>query len=388
MGQYDTSSTDSQGRTPLFAAVELGDTGLASFFLSRNATADPLDNQGISPLMLAVSKGDAAMSAILVNAGADIFRQYMKEDKNIAEKAFEGSEDLRNSLINNITVLLSNEDGDTLLHLAARQGNAEAADAIIRNGAQVNTKNQDGLTALDLAFQDKNQVNYAQTASVLIRRGGSTSTANELYTSFAPAVQSRNYNLRRSDGTTPLQYASSMGYIGYVSWLLVQGADINMKGASGSTALIEAARTGQIAVMQELLDSGADPNAEDASGNTCLHLAVPPDKQSEQFKLLIDYGADVNLKDDHGDSPLHILIELDRSPDNARLLLDAGADLTIHNIDGKTPLYTAVENERDEMIRLLLDYDANIFDADNNGLSPFEYALTNELDCVLLLITE
>ena len=65
---------------------------------------------------------------------------------------------------------LADKYGNTLLHFAARSGNVSIIKDLIRNGHEVNAKNNSGETPLDVAERYQN----TEAALELIRKGGKT----------------------------------------------------------------------------------------------------------------------------------------------------------------------------------------------------------------------
>ncbi|MDR3343163.1 MAG: ankyrin repeat domain-containing protein [Treponema sp.] len=356
LGKVDVHAVDSRGMTPLHWAAEIRDSKLATFFIAMGAEIDAVDKQGRTPLGISAEKHDAATAKVLVAAGADIHH------------AMPGA---TSPALIAITI-----NGDFLSALMT-------ADSI--RGTDAN-----GQTILDLALGLPDSKAHAEAAEQLILMGATSKSP--LFSYFAPGVRSSNYNIRITDGITPLHFAASEGYTGFIAFLIEKNADVNVKNSSGTTPLHEAARSGNIEAIQLLLDKGAAINAQDAKGNSVLHIAMPPTVHQQALSLFLSRGANPNLKDEHGDSPLHIMIILNRDVSIVKTLLNSRAsggraDVSIRNIDGKTPLYLAIQENRDNYIPLLLEYKSDVFAADNAGITPFERALREQSPLLPALIT-
>lgn len=384
-GKMDPRSTDEKGRTPLLRAAELRDAPLVSFFITLGTPVDQPDNGGRRALAIACAQNDPETVKNLVAGGANIFLKSSATDPSPAEQAFSQGGSLLSALMTKDTVRARSPDGETLLSMAVQRGNLEAVQSILALGAVVNERDGAGKTALDRAYEHGDSYQHALIAEVLVKAGGLSN--NQAYAYFAPAVRTWNYNLRYSDGLTPLHYAAREGQGGFVTLLLERGAEINAKSASGSTPLQEAVRTGQIGIMKQLLAKGADTNIRDAKGNTALHIVLPLQVRKEGIALLLSHGAKPNIRDDHGDSPLQIAIDLNMGVEIEKMLIDAGADVNNRNVEGKTPLHTAVEQDRMEYIPLLLQRGADIFATDTVGNTPFDGALQKNGEALKALIT-
>ena len=118
----------------------------------------------------------------------------------------------------------------------------------------------------------------------------------------------------------PLIYAIKDGHEEVVRELLDAGAEVNVHGPSGWTPLLGASDEGHETIARWLLERGADPNAADGDGDTPLFKAVAED-HPEVVRLLIEYGADVHQIDAHGGT----LLDLARNhAEISRMLREAG----------------------------------------------------------------
>ena len=83
-------------------------------------------------------------------------------------------------------------------------------------------------------------------------------------------------NAKDNDEETALMFASYWGHTGIVKLLLKNGADVSINAESKhskATALSLASEKGRIEIVKLLLKNGADVNAKSECGNTALMLA-------------------------------------------------------------------------------------------------------------------
>jgi hypothetical protein len=99
-----------------------------------------------------------------------------------------------------------------------------------------------------------------------------------------------NVNAKNNSGMTALMdaCASTTGMKEIVRALLDKGADVNAKDNGGQTALMFASSTGNKEIVRALLDKGADVNAKSNDGNTAMTFASD---KTEVEELLIKAGA-------------------------------------------------------------------------------------------------
>ncbi len=210
---------------------------------------------------------------------------------------------------------ITDQAGNTPLIRAARDGDTEKVEALLKTGADVNASNREGTTALMASTWGKTGRGDVGIAKALIVRGA-------------------NINATNVYGRTALMDVAGNGNVEFVSLLLSAGADVNIQTRNGGTALHEAAINGHIEIVRMLLTKGAKPNAANGLGQTPLMLAcncAGPRKtcpwRSDIVRLLIATGADVNVKDTHGDTAVRWVVggtKAEREEIN-ELLKNAGA---------------------------------------------------------------
>src|SRR6266568_876068 len=122
---------------------------------------------------------------------------------------------------------------------AAMDGNRDAVKALLKQAADVNAAQGDGMTALHWAAM-KNDADLAQT---LLYAGAN--------------VRAKT----RIGDYTPLVLAAKSGNAAVMPALIAAGADVNTKTSNGTTALMFAAASGNVDAVNALVDHGADINA-------------------------------------------------------------------------------------------------------------------------------
>ncbi|MDE2874914.1 MAG: ankyrin repeat domain-containing protein [Gemmatimonadota bacterium] len=157
---------------------------------------------------------------------------------------------------------------------AAERGDVKAVRALLRDGADVNTAQSDGMTALHWAATR----NDAEIAGILLYAGATTRATTRL------------------GGYTPLHVASRSGSTTVAELILAAGADPNVFTTTGVTAMHFAADADAAGVVALLAAHGADTDARDTfSKRTPLMFAAVRGADAA-LGALLEAGADPALQ--------------------------------------------------------------------------------------------
>ena len=134
---------------------------------------------------------------------------------------------------------------------AAKIGNTAKVEQLLNQGADTNTKNEKGTTALMWAAYES----HTETVKALIEAGADA-------------------NAKTEDGWTAMMDAAAFGSTVTVKAFIDAGADVNAETKDGKTVLVWAAERGQTENVKALMDAGANVNAETKDGKTVLMIAA------------------------------------------------------------------------------------------------------------------
>jgi uncharacterized protein len=248
--------------------------------------------------------------------------------------------------------------GMSPLLYAARQGNIEAALALLNGGANINeASGSEQTTPLVMAIAN----GHLDFAKVLLEHGADPNLANEegltpLYATIDVKWVPREWS------PEPLVGQEKTDYLQLMQLLIAHGADVNARlrkviwervltenqtwiDPAGSTAFLRAAQADDLKAMKLLKDAGADPNIHTYAGVTPLMVAAglgwganystTAPNRLEAVKYCVSLGGKVSQADGLGYTALHGAAFVG-DLDVIRYLIGLGASLTVKTNAGDT----------------------------------------------------
>ena len=202
-----------------------------------------------------------------------------------------------------------NAEGDTLLHVIARNDLSEYLSLVLSRQPDIGVRNKEGQSPLDIAVQN-----------------GSAQLVVELVEASNRNVDFQPIKTYRDD--------------------------------EGNSLLHRAVNANSEKAVRSLIQYGLGPDTPNtemdsySDGGSPLHLAA----QKEMFEivnLLLELGADINNKHNYyGNTPLHVAARFGNE-EMVKHLLDKGADRSVLNNDDETALQCAEYAESEACIKLL-----------------------------------
>jgi len=229
----------------------------------------------------------------------------------------------------------------------AGEGDTQAVLSALKKGMAPDAQNNNGETALIAAVkQGKKEI-----VDLLLAKGADVNGRDSKF------------------GGTPLIWAALNGKTEIVGLLLEKGADLKGREKyNGLSAIHSAAVKGNDETVRFLLDKGAPVDARDNEARTPLMWAANSGKV-ETVKLLLDSGANLEAAEaERGMNALMSAAMMGRTG-TVQLLLDRGANIEKTDHDGRTPLMWAAQYVRLETVKLLLKRGADVKVRDKKGNS-------------------
>ncbi|WP_159591791.1 ankyrin repeat domain-containing protein [Hydrogenophaga sp. BPS33] len=331
--------------TPLHAAAKVGDIEHIAQLL--DAAEIPIDGPlatGATPLHIAIEYNQLEAAKRLVAAGADVRRPRKDGATPLHLACHHG----RGDIVRWLQPLLRldvppyhagaalnarTRSGLTPLSLAAGAGHGDVVQFLLgREGIDPTLTDADGGTALHAAARTPN----THVAALLLR---------------TIAVDAPD-----AMGATPFMAAIQQGQCAVAELLRHLGADLHGAMQDGTRPLHHACRNPDTRVLEWLLaQPGLDPNLTDFEGYAPLHEAILEGRDGVVAALLAHADIDIESALASGATPFLLALE-HQQMGIANQLWVAGACPTQPTKDGVTPLHQACTHPTAQMARALLEH--------------------------------
>jgi len=271
-----------------------------------------------TPLHFAAQAGQMDIVEYLITNGADVNAENIKGEAPLQFAADNGHKEI-------VELLIANGAEISSIHTAVRIGDLTKVKAFLEKGADVNSKDASGQTALHIAAL----AGHKEIVELLLANGADVDIGERYYNRIAA------------------EFAMNKGHDEIVKLLVSKGSNIS--------ALHLAIYLKDKAEARRLIEAGADVNKRTPYGFTPLERAV-----SAGFKdiveLLIAKGADVNSRDNWDWTPLHSAVY--GHDEIVELLIAKGANVNAKDGGNRTPLWYAQDKGHSEIVELLRKHGA------------------------------
>ena len=236
----------------------------------------------------------------------------------------------------------TDDDGNTLLHLAADSGQLDAIQLAVKSGASLVVENNEGQTPCQLAQKRRSKpvetVKSNDIPVLTLQAACRHGDAQAVKVALCQGVSVQHRDEHNEN--TPLHTACENGQTQIASLLILLGAEVDAQNKDGITPLHLACQFGHKETAELQLRRGSKVDTPDTAGVTPLHWACQRGDKATAG-LLTEHGADVNAaRNSDGSTPLHLACQSGHK-DDAALLIERGAGIDNTNKAGFTPLHFA-----------------------------------------------
>ena len=277
------------------------------------------------------------------------------------------------------------ENNATLLHWAAKCGQASIVETLASKGINLNDKDAEGRTPLDYALDgnDEDTINLLLKGGKHISRQDTVDIQTLHFSartgdiSMIKQLREKGSNLETRDGKgqTVIFHAVKGKQYATLKWLLENNANIHAVDKQGFTALHIAAHQCDLTAAKILVEKGANVDALSSERLTPL-LCIANDQGIDVLRYLHSKGADINAVDSHLDRIAHGIA---RIGDSAALLwkaaYDLGCNITVSGKQGNTPAHLAAESGSIAILNHLIEKKVEVRTCQNMaGYTPLMMA--------------
>jgi ankyrin repeat protein len=292
---------------------------------------------------------------------------------------------------NGADIKKSSFQGLTPLLIAAHDGNLEIVRRLFRAGADLNHVNDAGYTALSFVVQN----GFTEIFKFLIENGaklplrvGGNNEWNLLgFSAFHGRLEVVQYLLDRfhsgenideitcgTVGHTLFTAAAASGNIELVTFLEAKGAKIHFLNAYSDNALGLSAAYGHMKLVRYFIRESSDIDKVTGENNSTLLMCAAVSGNVGLMKFLVKKSPHLlNKADKNGWLPIHYASE-SRQLESLKYLIDIKADVNAKNKNGESPLHLATKKGDFILVKYLVENGANVNNKNEKWVTPLHLA--------------
>ncbi|KAG6859830.1 hypothetical protein C0995_003323 [Termitomyces sp. Mi166 len=339
-------------RKRLLLSASKGAIGMVQVLLDLGAEKPDLNGQGRTAAMLAAEycHGDIVKFMLGIKETDEDWKNPVlhtlleKNHRNLFDIMIKCGADLH----------IKNQNGKTVLHLEAENGHQDTVEILLKEYAYVNARDNLWHTALHLAAENGHQ----GVVKILVDHQADLNAKDKMQ-------------------KTALHLAVTKGQKEVVQLLLKCNADVHEKDEMQQTALYVAAASGQQEIIKMLLEHNADVHEKNEREQTALHIAAAGGHQ-DIIKILLEYHGNVHARSNYSNdsivastctyivlpdkvqrTALHVAATYGHQ-DIAKLLIKHGANVHAIDMEGSTALHVAASHKHSAIVQALLEHNVDV----------------------------
>nr|XP_013998856.1 unnamed protein product [Salmo salar] len=264
----DINMADNAGWTPLHEAVSHGHYEITKYLIHAGALVNCTGDNGTTPLLDAVEQEDLQIAELLLRHGADPLLK-----NNDGQTAY--SNTTEPCLIKLMEKNIPNNKRKALAGRSVEQSGAGGPMRPLRSVSEGTVSrnipggSQSGRTVTPLNNLHRKNC-YGETLLHVAAIQGDTQGVRDMLS------QGLDVNMADNAGWTPLHEAVSHGHYEITKYLIQAGALVNCTGDNGTTPLLDAVEQEDLQIAELLLRHGADPLLKNNDGQTAYSNTTEP----------------------------------------------------------------------------------------------------------------
>ncbi|XP_053348675.1 serine/threonine-protein phosphatase 6 regulatory ankyrin repeat subunit A-like isoform X1 [Clarias gariepinus] len=349
---------DKSGAVCLHVAAKFGHKTVVQVLLQRGLHVDATNKDGLTALHVAVENCKPKVVQILLGSGAQVQLRggkALEMPLHIAARVKDGEKVAEMLLKSGAEVNTEQDNGETAMHIAACHGNLQTMGTLLEEGADLTWRSKAEETPLHVAVRHCHAHIVVWILEYLTRERHRKGTelcvrqANQKgETTLHLAAEIQKNIVHRDDEDVQI-----------IRTLMEYNADITAATREkGETPIHYCARIGNVAVLQEMLNNVPSNclqtaiNKQDKTGRSPLLLAAELGHM-EVVRLLLERNARVDVFDEEGKSALHLAAQQGHE-DIADILLSYKAFVNAKTKLGLTPLHLSAQTGSSHLVQLLI----------------------------------
>ncbi|XP_061180797.1 ankyrin-1-like [Saccostrea echinata] len=380
---------DIDGETPLSLACKHDFIEIVDQLLCNGADINLQDSLGLTPIHKSISEGHIRTVQSLIERGCDINITSKRGDTPFTLACYFGDRAIVELFIKKGINRQQLQDG---MQKACVKGYKTIISILLQHGAEINSKNTQGLSALHISCAQNN----SDLVSYLFSKGALA-------------------NIPSDDKQTPLHFAAKHLSVKCLSVLLENKAEINAVDNKERTALhysltdsdvyfkkkVEMKNEHERGRENDILQDLIFDEEITATNLTTNSRYFPVNNESEKnphsdqevlkkvkkiTDILIENKIDLNIADIDGRSPIHTACS-GNYPEIVKTLIHNKVNVNTFDKDNCNPLHTACEKCHFLSVQLLVKNGGNINATNSKGSSPLHLAcVSGNLEIVTTLV--
>lgn len=288
------------------------------YILKQNIDINRKDGNDNYPLIKAIKKNNIDIVILLVKYAKQhhISLDIIDKDGNtplILSYRLNNDEIFRYlaKYIQFIDINKRDSNGNSLLYYAILKQDFDTIEYLVNNGANVNYKNNAGISPLNLAISK----GY-KTLNVILSNNNNLSSSMPNDTNENPytsIIKLPEYTIKEKEDI--------------IQKLINNGYKINSIDKDEKSPLVYAIQMRLLSIVKLLVENGADINFLIKNNDLTVLMFAIEHGNLDAFKYLVECNADINFKNKDGHTPIVWAIK-NGNPDALKFLIKSGAEMT------------------------------------------------------------